>query len=165
MLKAVRITARLSYSHFTFLLIRPFRFPFHPTQLWDLTAGKLISEFKDHSGPITSLEFHPSEFLLATGSADRCDLFFTQIAVAKQCKVATPIAALRRKMGTQILPQALTRRRKSAKQVTRSTEFARPHNPSYLFFPNQDCSFLGLGAIQVCQCVVARGLCCSLHQL
>ena len=40
-------------------------------QLWDLTAGKLLNEFKAHTGPITWLEFHPNEFLLATASADR----------------------------------------------------------------------------------------------
>jgi katanin p80 WD40 repeat-containing subunit B1 len=32
-----------------------------------LTAGKLLHEFKFHEGPIRSLDFHPLEFLLATG--------------------------------------------------------------------------------------------------
>jgi len=40
-------------------------------QLWDLSAGKMLTEFKNHTGPITAVEFHPNEFLLATGSADR----------------------------------------------------------------------------------------------
>ena len=40
-------------------------------KLWDLTAGKQMEDFTKHSGEITSLDFHPSEFLLAVGSADR----------------------------------------------------------------------------------------------
>ena len=39
-------------------------------QVWDLTAGKLLHSFC-HEDAITGLEFHPSEFVLATGSADR----------------------------------------------------------------------------------------------
>lgn len=31
----------------------------------------MIHEFKAHTGAITSMEFHPNEFLLATASADR----------------------------------------------------------------------------------------------
>jgi katanin p80 WD40 repeat-containing subunit B1 len=41
-----------------------------------LTAGKLLHEFKFHEGPIRSLDFHPLEFLLATGSADRTVKFW-----------------------------------------------------------------------------------------
>ena len=37
-------------------------------QVWDLTAGKLLHDFKFHDGPIRSLDFHPLEFLLATGT-------------------------------------------------------------------------------------------------
>lgn len=40
-----------------------------PSQVWDLTAGKLLHEFQ-HEDSITGLEFHPSEFVLATSSAD-----------------------------------------------------------------------------------------------
>ncbi|XP_013601853.1 PREDICTED: katanin p80 WD40 repeat-containing subunit B1 homolog [Brassica oleracea var. oleracea] len=40
-------------------------------KVWDITAGKLLHEFKFHDGPIRSLDSHPLEFLLATGSADR----------------------------------------------------------------------------------------------
>lgn len=36
-------------------------------QLWDLTAGKLLHEFKSHEGQIQCIDFHPHEFLLATG--------------------------------------------------------------------------------------------------
>lgn len=36
-------------------------------QLWDLTAGKLMHEFKCHEGQIQCIDFHPHEFLLATG--------------------------------------------------------------------------------------------------
>uniref|UniRef100_A0A0D3DY35 Uncharacterized protein n=2 Tax=Brassica oleracea TaxID=3712 RepID=A0A0D3DY35_BRAOL len=35
--------------------------------VWDITAGKLLHEFKFHDGPIRSLDSHPLEFLLATG--------------------------------------------------------------------------------------------------
>jgi len=35
--------------------------------VWDLTAGKLLHDFKFHEGPIRSIDFHPLEFLLATG--------------------------------------------------------------------------------------------------
>ena len=31
----------------------------------------MIAEFKDHTAGVTSIQFHPKEFLLATGSADR----------------------------------------------------------------------------------------------
>ncbi|KAG2244553.1 hypothetical protein Bca52824_093599 [Brassica carinata] len=45
-------------------------------KVWDLTAGKLLTEFKCHEGQIQSLDFHPHEFLLATGSADRTVKFW-----------------------------------------------------------------------------------------
>eukprot|EP00958_Prasinococcus_capsulatus_P019921 scaffold2534_cov364-Prasinococcus_capsulatus_cf.AAC.10 len=45
-------------------------------KLWDLTAGKLLHDFKVHEGPVTSVDFHPHEFLLATGSADRTIRFW-----------------------------------------------------------------------------------------
>ena len=31
----------------------------------------MIANFKEHKGPVTSVQFHPKEFLLATGSSDR----------------------------------------------------------------------------------------------
>lgn len=37
-------------------------------QVWDLTAGKLLHDFKFHEGHIRSIDFHPLEFLLATGN-------------------------------------------------------------------------------------------------
>lgn len=40
-------------------------------QLWDLTAGKMMSEFPGHTGPVNVVEFHPNEYLLASGSSDR----------------------------------------------------------------------------------------------
>ena len=39
-------------------------------QVWDLTAGKLLHDFR-HEDAITGVEYHPSEFILATSSADR----------------------------------------------------------------------------------------------
>lgn len=35
--------------------------------MWDLTAGKLLHDFKFHEGHVRSIDFHPLEFLLATG--------------------------------------------------------------------------------------------------
>ena len=57
----------------------PFSFrnpcPPHPrplhTQVWDLTAGKLMHTFDTHHGPVGALAFNPFEFLLASGSDDR----------------------------------------------------------------------------------------------
>ncbi|KAF9675125.1 hypothetical protein SADUNF_Sadunf10G0198800 [Salix dunnii] len=45
-------------------------------RLWDLTAGKLLHDFKCHEGQIQCIDFHPHEFLLATGSADRTVKFW-----------------------------------------------------------------------------------------
>ena len=36
----------------------------------DMTAGKLLHSIESHSGPISSLAFHPSEFLMASSSKD-----------------------------------------------------------------------------------------------
>ncbi|XP_028410137.1 katanin p80 WD40 repeat-containing subunit B1-like [Dendronephthya gigantea] len=44
-------------------------------KLWDLTAGKQLSEVK-HAGPVNTVEFHPKEFLMATGSGDRTIKFW-----------------------------------------------------------------------------------------
>ena len=40
-------------------------------KIWDLKAGRLLTDLKGHTGPVNTLEFHPNEFLLATGSSDR----------------------------------------------------------------------------------------------
>ncbi|GJZ09661.1 phospholipase D gamma 1-like protein [Tanacetum coccineum] len=45
-------------------------------QLWDLTAGKLLHEFKYHQGQVQCIDFHPHEFLMATGSADKTVKFW-----------------------------------------------------------------------------------------
>lgn len=45
-------------------------------QIWDLKAGKLLRELPPHGGAVTALEFHPHEFLLATGSADKTVRFW-----------------------------------------------------------------------------------------
>lgn len=39
--------------------------------MWDLRAGRQLREFSEHRGPATTVEFHPHEFLLASGSADK----------------------------------------------------------------------------------------------
>ncbi|KAI4872978.1 hypothetical protein NFI96_023666 [Prochilodus magdalenae] len=41
------------------------------TTLWDLTAGKMITEFTAHNSGVNVVQFHPNEYLLASGSADR----------------------------------------------------------------------------------------------
>ena len=38
---------------------------------WDLRAGKQLTELVGHTGPVTDVEFHPHEFLLASSSEDR----------------------------------------------------------------------------------------------
>jgi katanin p80 WD40 repeat-containing subunit B1 len=40
-------------------------------KIWDLRAGKLMTEFSSHGGPVYDVEFHPHEFLLASGSQDK----------------------------------------------------------------------------------------------
>lgn len=40
-------------------------------QLWDLMQGKTITEFTSHTAAINIVQFHPNEYLLATGSSDR----------------------------------------------------------------------------------------------
>lgn len=45
-------------------------------QLWDLRAGRVLHEFTDHTGPVTSVEFHPREFLLASASTDKTAYFW-----------------------------------------------------------------------------------------
>lgn len=45
-------------------------------QLWDLSAGRNIADFKAHTSAVTSVQFHPKEFLLATASSDRTTKFW-----------------------------------------------------------------------------------------
>lgn len=45
-------------------------------QIWDIRVGRVLSEFSDHTGPVTDVEFHPHEFLLASGSLDRTVKFW-----------------------------------------------------------------------------------------
>ncbi len=47
-----------------------------PPQIWDLSAGRMIANFQEHIGPVMSVQFHPKEFLLATGSSDRTAKFW-----------------------------------------------------------------------------------------
>ncbi|KAI3852408.1 hypothetical protein MKX03_018888, partial [Papaver bracteatum] len=44
--------------------------------MWDLAAGKLLHEFKNHDCQVCCIDIHPHEFLLATGSADRTVKFW-----------------------------------------------------------------------------------------
>jgi WD40 repeat protein len=39
-------------------------------RVWELSAGKLINEFKAHNGQITSISFSPNGSLIATSSTD-----------------------------------------------------------------------------------------------
>lgn len=45
-------------------------------QVWNLIAGKMIADFKLHSGPVTSVKFHPRELLMASGSVDKTVKFY-----------------------------------------------------------------------------------------
>ena len=45
-------------------------------QVWNLIAGKMIADFKLHSGPVTSVQFHPRELLMASGSVDKTVKFY-----------------------------------------------------------------------------------------
>ncbi|MGH0127121.1 UNVERIFIED_CONTAM: hypothetical protein FKN15_052671 [Acipenser sinensis] len=40
-------------------------------KLWNLTAGKMITEFTAHTAAVNVVAFHPNEYLLASGSSDR----------------------------------------------------------------------------------------------
>ncbi|XP_056267936.1 katanin p80 WD40 repeat-containing subunit B1 [Pseudoliparis swirei] len=40
-------------------------------KLWDLTQGKMITEFTSHTAAVNIIQFHPNEYLLASGSSDR----------------------------------------------------------------------------------------------
>ena len=39
--------------------------------MWDLRAGKMLTELVQHTGPVVDVEFHPHEFLVASGGFDR----------------------------------------------------------------------------------------------
>ena len=39
--------------------------------LWDISAGKLLSEFSGHQSAVTALAFHPGDFFLVSSSMDR----------------------------------------------------------------------------------------------
>ncbi|XP_044290111.1 katanin p80 WD40 repeat-containing subunit B1 isoform X2 [Varanus komodoensis] len=45
-------------------------------KMWDLTAGKIMSEFTGHTAPVNVVEFHPNEYLLASGGSDRSIRFW-----------------------------------------------------------------------------------------
>lgn len=60
-------------------------------QIFDLVAGRVIHEYGQHTHPITGLEFHPTEYLLATASAD------------KTVKVRRPPCSLRRRRRAVVL--------------------------------------------------------------
>ncbi|KAF4525970.1 hypothetical protein B566_EDAN000761 [Ephemera danica] len=45
-------------------------------QLWDLRAGKCLVQFSEHSNSVLAVQYHPHEFLLASGSSDRTSNFW-----------------------------------------------------------------------------------------
>ena len=63
LLSVVRAISILNFDHFYKLNLIVER----DLQLWDLTAGKLLHDFKCHEGQVQCIDFHPHEFLLATG--------------------------------------------------------------------------------------------------
>lgn len=40
-------------------------------KLWDVRVGRRLAELTDHEAAVLTVEFHPHEFLLASGSMDR----------------------------------------------------------------------------------------------
>ncbi len=36
----------------------------------------MVADFRAHTGPVTSIQFHPKEFVMATGSSDRTAKFW-----------------------------------------------------------------------------------------
>jgi katanin p80 WD40 repeat-containing subunit B1 len=40
-------------------------------QLWDMQTGRVVKDGWSHDNSITGIEFHPSEFVLATSGMDR----------------------------------------------------------------------------------------------
>lgn len=91
--KCVQVEARLSpskiyfltFSHdnekkrrITWLLIPLMLICVHTCvsrQLWDLYQGKTITEFTSHTAAVSVVQFHPNEYLLASGSSDRYQPF------------------------------------------------------------------------------------------
>lgn len=45
-------------------------------KLWDIAAGKALAELPGHSGPLTAVQFHPNEYLLASSSLDKTVRFW-----------------------------------------------------------------------------------------
>lgn len=39
--------------------------------VWDVRVGRKLAELTDHEAAVLTLEFHPHEFLLASGGMDR----------------------------------------------------------------------------------------------
>lgn len=50
---------------------------FYPSpQIWDLSAGKIIADFKNHTGAVNTIQFHPKEYLMSSGSSDKTVKFY-----------------------------------------------------------------------------------------
>ncbi|XP_057713625.1 katanin p80 WD40 repeat-containing subunit B1 isoform X1 [Corythoichthys intestinalis] len=70
------------------------------SQLWDLKQAKTITEFTAHTGAVAAIQFHPNEYLLASGGADRwlrlwdlekfCQVGALQDASAVRCVMFSP---------------------------------------------------------------------------
>lgn len=67
---------RLSFVFFAFLFPGFMFFDDFSLQIWDLRAGRLLSELREHTAAVNEVVFHPHEFLLASGAADRRVLFW-----------------------------------------------------------------------------------------
>ena len=57
-------------------------------QLWDLTSGKLLHDFKQHTAAVNCVEFHPKEFLLATAGNDRFGTVLIVLLSVEVCESA-----------------------------------------------------------------------------
>lgn len=70
----IKLVTRETNTKDQLFIIRLFNFKHqfcYSVQIWDLTAGKLLTELKLHRGPVNIVEFHPSDLLLASGSSDK----------------------------------------------------------------------------------------------
>jgi len=76
-LSFISVCGRCAHNHLTALFICfILNLYFYSLQVWDLRAGRLLSELREHTASVTEVVFHPHEFLLASGGADRRVLFW-----------------------------------------------------------------------------------------
>lgn len=120
-------------------------------QLWDLTSGKLLHEFKQHTAAVNCVEFHPKEFLLATASNDRFVTFVSFLSLSLQATwwIKCPFVHNRVQLGfltgNCFCFQDFFIDQEYCLNFTRT---GRTLQPIFFFF--QDSKILGFGNISAC---------------